>query len=44
MKGVIKKTVLSALNRTINILEKEHDENVEQLRILSNYYIKLIEL
>jgi len=44
MKGVIKKTVLSALNRTINILEKEHDENVEQLRILSNDVIEDVAL
>ena len=44
MKGVIKKTVLSALNRTINILEKEHDRNVEQLRVLSNDVIEDVAL
>ena len=44
MKGVIKKTVLSALNRTINILEANHDESVEQLRILSNDVIEDVAL
>ena len=44
MKGVIKKTVLSALNRAIKILETDLDQNVEDLKNLSDDVIEDVAL